>query len=254
RRKYQYLLTGSVFFIATIIIYIQYYPIGSTYVCERYVYIPYIGIYFVISSIAVYSFRSLSKRRPLKYLLVASAGLYLLFFGISTYQRNKDWKDTLTLNTDLSEKLPGQYPLQGIGLAYEDMGNYPAAIEYYHKSVKFLPSADAYLGLATCNASLGNTDSAFFYYEKALEFVPDNTEVYLDRGFLKQSLKDYEGAIEDYSVALRFNNNYARLYYHRGNAKFLNRDTTGACEDWEKAVEYGMRSVNRLKNYFCKNK
>ena len=83
-----------------------------------------------------------------------------------TYERNKVWKDDLTLWNDNAEKAPNlARPIFGRGYAYSELGQWDKAI------------AD---------------------YSRALEIDPDYATVYFSRGFAYRNINQWDRAIADY--------------------------------------------------------
>ncbi|MFM7788910.1 MAG: tetratricopeptide repeat protein, partial [Microcystis panniformis] len=58
---------------------------------------------------------------------------------------------------------------------------------------------------------------AFQDFCKALQITPENSTVYLNRGFTYFSMNQIEEAISDYTTAIKFNHSDAEAYYNRAN-------------------------------------
>ena len=71
--------------------------------------------------------------------------------------------------------------LFGIGICYEDKGQYKKAIEYYQKVLKeypnFFRNDEVMLSIARCYDVMGDFDNAIKYYEELVKKYPD-TQLY----------------------------------------------------------------------------
>ena len=76
------ILFGSLFFLFTIFIVIQITPIGNAIIADRYTYIPYTGLFFIIGMLCAQLISQRPKwAKPVKALII----LQLLVFGIASY-------------------------------------------------------------------------------------------------------------------------------------------------------------------------
>ena len=67
--------------------------------------------------------------------------------------------------------------------------------------------------------------------------LPDDSQLYLNRGNVRDDLGDKQGAIDDYSQAIKINSNYAIAYNNRGNARYDLGDKQGAIDDYSQAIK-----------------
>jgi len=204
---------GMLFFLITISIVLQFIPNGKGVVAERYTYIPYIGFFFCFA-------HTLSKieGKIKSYLTIILIG-YAIIFSILTYQRNKVWKDTLTLFSDVIEKNPT------IALAYNQRG-FARQLE------------QDYAG-------------AMQDYSQAISINPNYTEAYINRGTVKHLQQDYHGAIVDYTEVIRIKPTDVDAYFNRANDRANINDMKGACEDWRMAAELGDAQATMMVQQNC---
>ncbi len=284
------LIFGLGFYLINILLVIQIIPVGRAIVAERYTYVPYIGLFFIIGQffmmVADNKFRSASK---IKTPLIAILVIYALIFTATSWNRNTIWKNSGTMLNDIIKKYPDR------GFAYFARGNtrvnnkdVNGAYADYNKAIELdqdIPNA--YHSRALLQYTLKNDPSAAMYdYNKAIELSPEFITAYNDRGSLKYRLGDYQGALEDYSIAidkkpeyylaikncglakyqlkdydgaiqnfnrtLEFKADYAEVYYFRGFAKFDSGDIEGACLDWKQALKMGYTKANQKIQENCK--
>jgi len=275
------LIFGLLFYLFTIILVVQIIPIGYVNVSERYSYIPYIGLFFIVGSF--YQNLKEANRKSFKYLITAVA----IVFAIVSYQRNKIWHDTLSLFTDNSEKNPyssqaqfvlgeKQYEIGDInssltsytnsieldstvapvyfwrGNAYGRLENYQAAIADYLKAAQLKPGyLEAYNNIGTIYMKQNDYANAIIYFTKCIALKPSEF-LYQNRATSYFYLKKYKEAIDDYSMTLQMNPSLADAYFNRGVCYLYLQQIDPACSDWKKASGMGYEKAGELMVKYCK--
>jgi len=141
-------------------------------------FIPYIGltIAFVFGLnylIQKYFFKSI-KRKSIQ---IVIGILIIIFLGANTYgirERNKIWKDGLSLWKDVSIKSPNNgRGLMNYGLALMEKGDYNNAEKYFNKGLLLNPNySSLYINLGIVNNAKGNKTQAEKHFKKAIELLP----------------------------------------------------------------------------------
>jgi tetratricopeptide (TPR) repeat protein len=100
--------------------------------------------------------------------------------------------------------------LTSIGNVYYDAQQYPTAIDYYGRALKFKPSdAAVRTDMGTAYWYMGNADSAIAEFNKALTYAPTNPNTLFNLGLVKlKGKKDSAGAIADWEKLLAANPDY----------------------------------------------
>jgi tetratricopeptide (TPR) repeat protein len=100
--------------------------------------------------------------------------------------------------------------LAGIGNLYYDAQQYPIAVDYYARTLKFRPAdASVRTDMGTAFWFMGNADRAIAEFNKALTYVPDNPNTLFNRGLvLWKGKTDAAGAIADWGKLLAVNPEY----------------------------------------------
>ena len=100
--------------------------------------------------------------------------------------------------------------LARIGNIYYDVKQYPAAIDYYKRSLKLQPAnAAVRTDMATAYWYSGNADTALAEFNKALTYEPNKANTLFNLGIVKwQSKNDAAGAIAVWQKLLDTNPNY----------------------------------------------
>jgi protein O-mannosyl-transferase len=195
------------FFLASIVLVLQFIQVGETVVAERYTYIPHIGLFAIL---AYYVIRLWEK--PLVYqvvnkiMIILVVGCGLLFFSYKTYTRNPVWAGPISLWTDVLEKYPNT-------------------------------AFSAYYNRGKAKHDLKDWNSAYADYEMAIKIKPDHYKAFTNRGLIKQGRGDLEGAIADYNTALKYAPNDHVTYVNRGAVRMTRKEYTEAEADFKRAIE-----------------
>jgi tetratricopeptide (TPR) repeat protein len=235
------LIFGFLFFLINLLLVIQIIPVGRAIVAERYTYIPYIGLLFIIghyfSAISENKIKALKK---LKTPFIIALFIFALVFTFATWNRTQVWKNSTVLLDDVIEKYPER------GFAYYARANIKVneqnpqgAFDDYNKAIMYDPDiANAYHSRALLQYTFKNDPRAAMNdYNKAIEINPEFVTAYNDRGSLKYRLGDYKGALEDYNTAIDMRPEYYLAIKNCGLAKYQLKDYHGALENFERVIE-----------------
>ncbi|HTA28087.1 MAG TPA: tetratricopeptide repeat protein, partial [Bacteroidia bacterium] len=172
-RKNKFVMFGLLFFIANIFTLLKFIPIGDAIVADRYSYIPYIGLFFIVA----YGFHKLlnnPRYKPNKKVIEYSGVALLLVLSSLTFARVCVWKDTFSFWGDAIKKNAGYWrPYYCIGQEYYDKGDYPSAIKYFTGAAendKYCPPLVYMWRGVTYLEQIHNTDSAIADFKKVLDF------------------------------------------------------------------------------------
>jgi len=203
------IIFSLLFFISTMLIILIKFPIGPAYLAERYTYIPYIGMAFIIAVLYI----KLSKKYS-KNIVTGVVVIWFIFLGIKTHFQNTIWRSSETLWSNIIENNP-------------------------HSEI-------AYNNRGLAEDKLGNVAGAINDFNNVININPQNAMAYYNRGISKKELGDYEGAITDYTRTINIDPKYEGVYYYRGNAKGLTGDFKGAIADYNKAIENDPKSEKAI--------
>ena len=104
----------------------------------------------------------------------ASIILVATLLLLGTYQRNKTWKDSLTLWENTVGKAPLKArALNGLGLAYSDRGSHDKAIEILNRAIEADPKhVKAYNNLAITYSKMGLYEKSIEHFNHAIKIRP----------------------------------------------------------------------------------
>ena len=145
--------------------------LGENTFAERYLYLPSIGFAIVAASLFSWMIRRVPRGRDV------TVGLCLLIavlYSVTTLQRNRIWRDELTLWTDTVGKSPdGALPRLQFGIAHAENGDLEGALEQYRIALEIEPkNSAAYSNIGLVYSDTGRPDQAVEYFQKALQLKP----------------------------------------------------------------------------------
>jgi len=234
--KYTRLITfGFLFFLFTVAVTLQYGKIYGYLTADRYTYLPYIGLLFIIGM-------GLHKLWNTKYKTSAITllSIIILIFSVETYARCGVWESGMTLWTDVISQyktLPGAY--YNRGNLFKDENQLTEALADYNKAIELKPEyAEAYNNRAAIYFKESKYSEALMDYNKVIELDPKHVKTYNNRGTIYLQEKRFEDAIKEFNKAIELKPDYPSAYYNRGNAFMGIKRFEEAINDFTKAIEY----------------
>ncbi len=255
------ILFGFFFFLITISVVLQIFPVGQAMVAERYTYIPYLGFIFIVIQLVNYlNENRLPLYNKLKPFALVLLSIYILAFSYSTFNRNEVWKNSISLWSDMIQKYPrNYYGYYSLGNAYSEKNMQQEAVKKYDRSIElFSKYADSYYSRGTVKYKLTDYKGAIDDFTLAIQLNPKYQEAYSNRGTAKLQLQDFINAKLDFDKAIEINPKDASEYYNRGNVEYYMQNDSLALQDLNKAITlkplYPEAYVNRgLVYYYMKN-
>ncbi len=213
-RKNRVVLFGVGFFIVNIVLLLQFIPVGGAIISDRYGYIPYLGLFFIVGWY-VSNYFEVKEKIPTGKILLGITVVYSLVLGAMTNERCKDWYDAVSLWKDDIEKHP-EAPVGYFYLGQEYFSRYELMGDPAHKKalgdsalVNFKMSVDRkpdYINPIICIAELqrsyNQVDEAKITYNKALKINDKNESVYLGLGVVYAIKQQFDSAQYAFKKAL----------------------------------------------------
>jgi hypothetical protein len=179
---------GLLFFVLGVSLHIHIVPIGMAIVSERYTYLAYVGLYYIIGQLYSFSFERyqdflLSWKKP----IITGMTLLTLFFGYITYERIGVWNNTSLLFQDAAMKASSTAEknfIQTFNYMFEAddknrMKLYADAIECFNKAIVLSPQMpDLYVNRAVAKINLHDYNPSFApaYPNRALLYILSNRQ------------------------------------------------------------------------------
>ncbi len=228
-------LFGFIFFIITIILVIQIIPVGDVIIADRYTYLPYIGLSFIVARFINQQLEStFPKENTIKTISLSVLIMAVSAFSYLAYQRTKVWQNSITLWSAAIENNKNCFVCYKCrGDAFGDMDEHYKAIEDYNEAAKLKKDdPNLYYNRAGSNKKINNYTEALNDYNKALQYNPKFSNAYFNKGNLNQRLKKYNQAIMDYSLAIQYQPDYLEAYFNRAIVYDILKKYDGAIADY----------------------
>lgn len=224
---------GIFWFFLTLIIESSIIPINDL-IYEHRTYLPSFG-YFIILSTIIITF-IWDKNR---YVAIALFAIIVISNSILTYERNKVWKDDLTLWNDVVSKSPNKArPVNNRGIYYLKTEQWEKAIADFSKGIELYPKwAVTYYNRGVAREILRQTDKALADYNKAIELDTLYADAYYNRGNVFGNTGKIEQAIEDFSKVIQINPNYINALYNRGVSYEVLMQWDNAIADFSRVID-----------------
>jgi tetratricopeptide (TPR) repeat protein len=227
---------GLLFFSANIFLFLKFFNLiaSSYYIADRYTYVASIGLFFIFSN---YLFKSTDK--GISNISKAIIVTIIIVFGASTFNRNKIWKNSISLWNNVIDKYPGALvPLLNQGNALRDEGKYSEALENYNKIIATNSSFyEALSNRGYVQYMLGNYSAAINDYNKALAIKPNDKNIIFNRVLCYQKLGKTELAEKEIENSISKGDNSAQSYNLLGNTYFEKNKFKEAAEQYSKSIE-----------------
>ncbi|HAP02285.1 MAG TPA: hypothetical protein DCQ93_10220 [Bacteroidetes bacterium] len=221
-KKNRVIVFGLSFYFVSVALVLQFISVGSAIAADRYSYLSYIGLVFLLGWVLNLFFKEGKKLFQFRFAAAALAGIICFTLSYQTYQRTQVWKNSETLWTDVIEKYPHR-----IEVAYKNRGNYygreankfnEALADYKVLLAMQTKDSKVYSNLGNIYGLMKKGDSAIWAYNKALELDANNEDGYMNRGITYSMAGMNDKAVQDFTNYIRLQPNNATGYYYRGIA------------------------------------
>ncbi len=188
--------------------------IGLEMIYEHRLYLPMLGFALIVSCLL---FHFLSKRRL--WAIVVSA-VIILFLCTGTYVRNRVWRDSITLWSDVLSKSPQSHRAHNnLGNALKKQGRTAEAMEHYLQALWIKPDYEiAHNNLGNALDKHGRIAEAMEHYLQALRIKPDYEKAHNNLGNALDKQGRTAEAMEHYLQALRIKPDFVEAHNNLGNA------------------------------------
>lgn len=268
-------LFGFGFYVINLLLVLQLISIGNAVVAERYSYVPYISIFFMVSMVIGSGLKGwLFKYRNLVW---GSAAIWLVAMAILTWQRIPVWNNSQTLWEDVLKHYPEskrawtnkgldlydqkRWPevIEHLSKALQVDPNYPDALEWRTRAYlenqepekalqdavayqKLYPEKEAALfNLARCQDATGQPDAALNTYNQLISMFPEKSDYLNNRGVIYfNKLKNVPAAKADFETAIRLQPDNGPYYLNLSRCYYMENDISGARVNAVKAIQRGV--------------
>jgi Flp pilus assembly protein TadD len=250
---------GILFYLITMSIYSNIViTIGSSF-AERFLFVPSLGFCIVVAVGIDWMFsKSPGKgQRMIRYGLGVVTALFIIPYGAKTVERNREWRDELTLYSSDVKKSPDSARVHynyGLVLVKEraikagdtaEKDKYlDMAISEFSKAVSIHPSyGDAYNQMGAAYSRKNNYQKALENYMVALKYSPQKAEIHNNLGAVYFYSKEYEKALEVYLTAVKYSPRFADAHRNVGSTYAMLGRLDEAIQAFQRGLEYDPNSA-----------
>ncbi len=239
-RRNRVILFGLAFFFINIILVLQFLPVGSAIMAERYTYLSYIGLFFALSW-------WLDERRsprmagiPVKPVIAVALILLIPFSLLATWKRCEVWRSSETLENDIIRRYPHRIWYAYWHRAYDRMrrGRSEEALADFNEALALNSGvASVWMHKGALLADLNRNDSALVCSERAIALKPDYAEAVNNRGGIRVHKGDLAGGIADFDRAIALDPKFRDAFTNRASAYSMMHEYEKAIADRRRAIE-----------------
>jgi len=228
------ILFGVFFFLISISVMLQIVAVGSALSADRYSYISYIGLFYIIGQ-----WMATIKTERIKNTAIGIFSLFVLLFSIQTYARIDTWKDSASLVEDVIEHNKDVYFGYWLrGNLKKGQGDLQGALQDYTRAIQLNNNVDdSYFNRGIIFDKMGDAKAAIEDFSKAIQLNPKSADTYNNRGWAYFEMGDAKSAVADFGQAVSLNPKYAQAYNNRGWVYYKAGDMKAALPDFDKAIE-----------------
>lgn len=237
KKKRKLIIFSFGFFLITIALVLQIIPAGNVIMADRYTYLPYIGLFFLI---AVLAKQVIDSNKKYATIINAVLFIYVIACCYFSFERTKVWHDSMALWTDTIEKNPdAALPYNNRANLFLASNQPDKALSDLNKAVEIRPKyVSARYNRGTIFLRMGKFDEAI----ADLTFVSENpnrdpVSVFMNRGDAYVRIENYPKAIEDFSSVIKIDPRLTQAYYNRGLALYTIEQYVPAINDFTQAIK-----------------
>jgi tetratricopeptide (TPR) repeat protein len=216
-RKYPYLFVGWFWYLGVLVPVIGFVHAGSQAMADRFVYIPFVGLYVVIAW-GVPQLMGSWTHRKLSLAILSTICVSILM--AASWNQVRYWQSSLKLFGHTLRHTSNNWLIKGsLANALDKEGRTDEAIAYYFEALRIKPNYwDAHYNLGNALDKKGRTDEAIKHYLEALQAKPDYEEAHNNLGIALDKRGRTDEAIKHYLEALRIKPDYEEAHNNLGIA------------------------------------
>ncbi|MBF0607877.1 MAG: tetratricopeptide repeat protein [Magnetococcales bacterium] len=203
-KRMPFFIVGWLFFVIALIPVIGIVPVGISYLADRYTYIPYIGLFLIITMTIPVSASGSGLRHKLT---VAAIAVVLICYTVIAKKQVQYWQNSDTLYKHSIEVTGDNYMAYAFYCEFlSGNGRFDEAIASCNKAVHINPSYDTvYVILGDTYFHAYRFDEAYENYKKATVITPSRVQhaayngiglILLNQGKVRESIRYFRKALE----------------------------------------------------------
>ncbi len=229
---------GFLFFFINILLVLQLVSVGNAIIAERYTYIPYIGLFFIIATGLDHIVQKTDERfRLWKKIGQVALIAYAITCTFLAYSRCAVWENEETVAIDMLNKNPDDpFSLNNKGFILYSQRKYDEAAVLFRRAIQTDPDyVLGYLNLVNTYLSVNKYDDAAAAIDTALKHLPLDHSILNKKGYLLFVKNQYPEAIKYYQESILIRND-ANTYLNLIQAYAAQHDYDNAIATASKAL------------------
>jgi tetratricopeptide (TPR) repeat protein len=211
RKRQPWAAVGWLWFLGTLVPVIGFVQVGTQARADRYTYIPFIGLFVMVTWIV----DSIMKRRwqPAGGPLVLAITALCCCLGLTRHQLAY-WHDSVALcRQALAVTQDNAFAHNNLGVALAEEGKSDEATKHYAEAVRIKPNyTQARYNLGTQLAAAGKLEQASIQFTEALKLDPHSEILHNNLGVILAEQGQPDSAIEHFRRAIELNPQYPKPY------------------------------------------
>jgi protein O-mannosyl-transferase len=244
---------GALFYSVNVALVLQLIPVGRAITADRYTYLSYIGVGFVLALGYRYVMHGpLALRRGLQGVVMVVLCMFGAILILAARARCEVWKDNVSLWTDVI----GKYPKAGLAYTnrsktYKERGEYEPAMADLSQALSLNPSdAGALVNRGNLFYLMRNRERALLDLDRAISLDPTVADAWNSRGAVRSSLGMYEEGLADLNKAIELGGMFPGAYLNRANTLFAMKRYDSAMADYDAYISW---ESGDGRGYFCRS-
>ena len=236
RRTRPYLLVGWLWYLIMLVPVIGLIQVGTQARADRYIYLPQIGLYVLLTWGAADLCAGWRHRRLV---LGSLAAIVIASLSVDSCLQTAYWRNSESLWTHALACTSDNFIAHNnLGNALLQKGNVEEAIAHFQKALQIYPDyAGAHNNLGNALIKKGSVDEAIAHYQRALQITPDSAEAHNNLGGALLQKGNVDEAIAHYQKALQINPDYAGAHNNLGNALLQRGSVDEAIAHYQRALQ-----------------
>jgi len=235
-RRRPYLIVGWLWYLITLLPSSGLVSFASFYLSDRYVYLPFWGIYWML---AWAGWKLLSRRPKDVWVAGSAAGLALIACFVLSLQQVRVWRDSETLMRHAIEHTEDNaFAHNNLGSTLATQGKWEQALSHFQTSLKIDPdNTDTVNNLGTALQQIGQTHKAVSTFQSILKDDPDHVQANYHLGNARLTQERFSEAIDAFERVIELQPDHVEAHNNLGNALQLIGMLPEAVARYEQALE-----------------
>jgi tetratricopeptide (TPR) repeat protein len=224
---------GILFYLVNLLLVLQVFSVGSAVIADRYTYIPYIGLFYVIG----WLIDRFAKGNIIKaaYIIVPLS----LIFAVLTFKQSSIWHNGETMWKQAIKVAPSSRAYSALGVLARKEHKDDLALEYYNEAIKInVIDNEALSNRGNIYFDRNQLDLAYNDYRKALSLKSNYHPTLDNLGALFAVRQQYDSSLIYLDSAIKVKPDYKPAYRNRGLTNMKLGRNAEAIKDFEKVLQY----------------